>query len=52
MLDSFDSEGTQYSFVVQVNQLTKLGVKAVSVGKSSQLSDISSGRYRFGMSGL
>ena len=34
---------------MQVNQLTKLGVKAVRVGKASQLSDITSGRYRFGV---
>ena len=35
---------------MQVNQLTKLGVKAVRVDKSSQLSDIASGRYKFGVS--
>lgn len=37
---------------MQVNELTKLGVNAVRVDKSSQLSDISSGRYRFGVSSL
>ena len=39
------------SNIVQVNELTKLGIKAIRVDKS-QLSDISSGRYRFSVSCL